>query len=163
MQRKEIELILKDYHWMINSIKIMRKSLEQAGEGLTAQYGLESSLPKPKGQTGDPIYSEVVRRSRRWEKIRHYENEVRKIQSRIHIITDEREYEVLHWLLEGKSMRWIGMHMGLSTSHIHRIKNDIVDKLANGTDGTDVTNGKNGTNGTNGTDGTFLQNQNSAC
>nr|WP_228460336.1 hypothetical protein [Cytobacillus dafuensis] len=28
--------------------------------------------------------------------------------------------EVLHWLLEGKSYRWIGDHMGLSFSHTKR-------------------------------------------
>lgn len=57
--------IASSSHWMINSIKIMRKSLEQAGDGLTAQYGIEATLPKPKGQTSDPIYSEVIRRSKR--------------------------------------------------------------------------------------------------
>ncbi|WP_245829153.1 hypothetical protein [Salipaludibacillus agaradhaerens] len=47
MNRKEIEETLKDYHWMINSIKIIRESMEDAGEGLTAQYGDESGQSKP--------------------------------------------------------------------------------------------------------------------
>src|SRR5690606_18718665 len=144
---KEIEGILKDYHWMINSIKIMRKSLEWAGEGLTAQYGLEAALPKPKGKTSDPIYSEVIRRSKRWQKIKEYEEKVKFIQERIHVINDEREAEVLHWLLEGKSYRWIGQHMGLSFSHIKRIRDSIIEQL--------VTNETNGTNDTNGTNGTY--------
>jgi len=33
MNKKEIEQILKDYHWMINSIKILRDSMKDAGEG----------------------------------------------------------------------------------------------------------------------------------
>ncbi|WP_442852705.1 LuxR C-terminal-related transcriptional regulator [Bacillus sp. J33] len=43
----------------------------------------------------------------------------------MHLISDDREIEVLHWLLEGKSNRWIAMHMGLSHSHIGRIKDSI--------------------------------------
>lgn len=130
MDRNEIENTLKNYAWMLNSIKIMRESMEQAGEGITAQYGIESSLPKGKGQTGDPVHREVVRRSKRWQKIQEYEERVRKLQERIHLITDEREYEVLHWLLEGKSLRWIGMHMSLSHTHIKRIRENIIEKMA---------------------------------
>lgn len=141
MNREDIESVLKNYHWMINSIKIMRRSLEQAGDGLTAQYGIEATLPKPKGQTSDPIYSEVIRRSKRWDKIKEYEDKVKVIQDRLHVIKDEREIEVLHWLLEGKSYRWIASHMGLSHSHIRRIKDGIVDRLCV----TDVPNVPNGT------------------
>lgn len=130
MTRKEIEGILKDYHWMINSIKIMRKSLDWAREGLTAQYGLEAAL----------------------------EEKVKFIQERIHVINDEREAEVLHWLLEGKSYRWIGQHMGLSFSHIKRIRDSIIEQLV-----TNETNGTNDTNGTNGTYGTKLRKEKSAC
>lgn len=143
MMKKEIEQILKDYHWMINSIKIMRDSLKYAGEGITAQYGDESAMPKAKGTTGDPIYREYLRREKRWNKIKQYEQKVNVIQERIYLISDERELEVLHWLLEGKSYRWIGNHMGLSFSHIKRIRDSIVERMSketNGTNGTDDTN-----------------------
>lgn len=72
MNKKEIENILKDYHWMINSIKELRKSLQSAGEGLTAQYGVEATLPKPQGITGDPIYRELIRREKRHVVINKY-------------------------------------------------------------------------------------------
>jgi DNA-directed RNA polymerase specialized sigma subunit len=130
MTHKEIEQILKDYHWMINSIRIMRESMEEAGEGITAKYGIEASMPKGKGTTSDPIYREYLRREKRWKKIEQYEKKVKIIQERIHVIQDEREFEVLHWLLDGKSYRWIAMHMGLSHSHIRRLKDSIVEQLA---------------------------------
>lgn len=130
MQRNEIEQILKDYHWMINSIKIMRKSLEQAGEGLTAQYGIEATMPKPQGTTSDPVYKEVVRRSKRVKKIQEFEAKILEFQGLFHKVHDERECEVLYWLLEGRSYRWIAAHMGLSHSHIRRIKESIVDQLS---------------------------------
>lgn len=151
MNRKEIENILKDYHWMINSIKIMRQSLESAGEGLTAQYGIEAALPKGKGTTGDPIYREYLRREKRWKKIRDYEEKIIAIQSLFHRVHDERESEILYWLLEGKSYRWIAEHMGLSHSHIQKLRKNIVDAMSKCT------------NDTNNTDDTNLKNEKCAC
>lgn len=126
MTEKQIEQILKDYHWMINSVKVMRENLKEAGDGLTAQYGIEAIMPKGKGGVSDPVFREVVRRSKHHEKIAGYETKVKMIQKRIHVITDIRESEVLHWLLEGKGYSWIARHMSLSERHIRRLKDSIV-------------------------------------
>lgn len=129
MNKKENENILKDYHWMMNSIKVLRESMEDAGEGLTAKYGVEASVPKPQGTTSDPVYREILRRESRLKVIDKHKTRISLIQGRLHLIEDERELEVLHWLLEGKSYRWIGAHMGLSFSHIKRIRDSIVEQL----------------------------------
>ncbi|MCQ4921386.1 helix-turn-helix domain-containing protein, partial [Phocaeicola vulgatus] len=55
---------------------------------------------------------------------------VKMIQDRIHVIQDEREFEVLNWLLDGKSYSWIARHMGLSERHIRRIKDSIVEQMS---------------------------------
>ncbi|MCS0652015.1 LuxR C-terminal-related transcriptional regulator [Cytobacillus firmus] len=149
---KQIESILKDYHWMMNSIKVLRDSMKDAGEGLTAQYGDVAGMPKAQGTTNDPVYRESVRREKRFSVIHKYEAKISVIQDRMHLITDDREIEVLHWLLEGKSYRWIAMHMGLSHSHIGRIKDSIVKKMSEY-----VPNVPNGTNDTK------LQKHKSAC
>ncbi|MEK3935945.1 DNA-binding response regulator [Sporosarcina sp. FSL W7-1349] len=130
MTEKQIEQLLKDYHWMINSVKIMREGLNDIGDGLTAQYGLDAAMPKASGNHSDPIYREFTRREKRWKKIVDYERKIKVVQERMHVITIDREVEVLHWLLEGKSMRWIGLHMGLSDRHIGRIKDTVVRKMS---------------------------------
>lgn len=83
---KHIESILKDYHWMMNSIKILRDSIKDAGEGLTAQYGIEAAMPKTQGTTSDPVYKESVRREKRYKKIAQYEEKVKVIQDLISVI-----------------------------------------------------------------------------
>ncbi|WLR44464.1 DNA-binding response regulator (plasmid) [Bacillus carboniphilus] len=138
MNKKEVENILKNYHWMVNSVRNLRSSMLDAGEGLTAQYGIESSMPKPQGTNGDPIYREVLRRENRLGRIENYKEKISEIQDRLHLIKNDREIEVLHWLLEGKSYRWIGHHMGLSEAHIRRMRNSIVNQLANGTNDANV-------------------------
>lgn len=127
MNKEEIENILKNYHWMLNSIKIMRES-DLGISSKTAMYGLEATLPKADNPS-DPVFNDVVRRSKYWKKIEQYEKKVSAIQQHIDCITDEREFEVLNWIMDGKGYRWIARHMGLSEAHIRRIKDSIVDKI----------------------------------
>lgn len=129
VNEKQIEQLLKDYHWMINSVAMMREGLNDVGGSFTAQYGLEAAMPKAAGGHSDPIYQEVNRREKRWKKISDYEQKIKTVQDRIHLVTIDREIEVLHWLLEGKSMRWIGSHMGLSDRHIGRIKDTVIRRM----------------------------------
>ena len=127
MDKKEIENVLKNYHWMLNSIKIMRDS-DLCISSKTAMYGLEATLPKANNPS-DPVFNDVVRRSKYWKKIEQYEKKLSTIQQHIDCITDEREFEVLNWIMNGKGYRWIARHMGLSEAHIRRIKDSIVDKI----------------------------------
>nr|WP_197214721.1 LuxR C-terminal-related transcriptional regulator [Cytobacillus firmus] len=149
---KQIESILKDYHWRMKSIKVLRDSVKDVGKELTSQYGDAAGMPKAQGTTSDPVYREIVRRERRYSIIRKYEAKVSVIQDRMHVITDEREGEVLHWLLEGKSYRCIAMHMGLSHTQIGRIIESIIKKIS-----------KNVPNGTDDTNDTELLKHKSAC
>lgn len=129
MTKNEIANILKDYHWMLNSIKVMRESLNEVSSKV-AQYGIEASMPHAKGNPGDPVFADVVRRSKYWKRIEEYERKVKEIQKRIFVIKDDREIEVLNWILEGKSYSWIARHMGLSERHIRRIKDSIVEQMS---------------------------------
>lgn len=130
MKEKQIEQLLKDYHWMINSVKMMREDLKDIGQGLTAQYGVEAVMPKAQGQTSDPVFREVIRRNKHHETVVGYESKVQIIQERIHVIEDVREAEVLHWILEGKGYSWIARHMSLSERHIRRLKDSIVQQMS---------------------------------
>lgn len=125
----EIEEYLKDYHWMINSVKVMRENMDDVGGGLTARYGIEAVMPKGQGGTSDPVYTEIVRRSKHFKTIEGYEKKIKLIQKNVHIVSDAREKEVLHWILEGKSYSWIARHMGLSHTHIKRLFSSIAKQI----------------------------------
>ena len=130
MMKEEMEQLVKDYHWMINSVKVIREGMNEVGEGMTARYGLEAAMPKASGgRPGDPIHREFNRREKRLKKVYEYERKIQLVQELIPLVTEDRETEVLHWLLEGKSLRWIGRHMQLSDRHIGRIKDAAIDKM----------------------------------
>lgn len=130
MDKWKVEDLLKDYHWKLHSVKIMRESMNEVNVSMVAQYGLQAAMPKASGDPSDPILKEVERRDDRWKKIHAFEKDIQLIQSKLKKVENEREAEVLHWLLEGKSMRWIGMHMGLSHTHIQRIKDAVIRNMS---------------------------------
>ncbi|MEC3884595.1 helix-turn-helix domain-containing protein [Halobacillus sp. HZG1] len=130
MDKKQIENTLRDYNWMINEIKRQRNLLEDAGTNLVAQSGIESTLPKAQGESGDPVAREVVRRDKKYIWIHKLEVKVSFIQERMAVIEGEREKAVLECLLDGMSMVAISRHMGLSRRHIYNLREKIVDKIS---------------------------------
>ncbi|MFC4661727.1 DNA-binding response regulator [Oceanobacillus aidingensis] len=130
MNSKQIEETLRDYSWMLNEIKRQRQLMDYEGGNMVAQSGIESTMPKSKGGTSDPIALEVIRRDKNSKWLDKLETKVLFIQKRIHLITDEREKAVLECMLDGLSMSAISQHMGLSRRHIYNIKESIVNRIA---------------------------------
>lgn len=130
MNEKQIESALRDYNWMINEIKRQREILNDAGTSVVAQSGIESTLPKAKGGTSDPVAQEVIRRDKKYTWVHRLEKKVLYIQERMCIIQDEREKAILECMLDGLSMSAISHHMGLSRRHIYNIKQAVVYKIA---------------------------------
>src|SRR5690625_7488375 len=78
-------------------------------------------MPKPQGETNDPVALEVIRRDKASRWVENLEEKVLFIQQRMHVIEDEKEKAVLECMLDGLSMVAIGKHMGLSRRHIYTI------------------------------------------
>jgi len=96
----------------------------------TAMYGIEATLPKASGGTSDPVYTEVQRRVYSLNyRIKEYEQKIAEVQKRIPLVQGDREIEILHRLLNGDSMRAIGKHMGLSSTTIFRVRNNILSQM----------------------------------
>ena len=122
-----LDSMITDYHWMVNAIKEMRAEMVIGAK--TAQYGIEATLPKAAGGVGDPIMQEAIRRSRNIKRVTEYEQKLLEVQNLIERVAGDREVQVLNWMLDGKSQRWIGQHMALSATSIKRIKDNIVKQM----------------------------------
>lgn len=94
----------------------------------TAQYGIEATLPKAAGGVGDPIMQDAIR-SKNIKHVAEYEKKLLEVQMLIERVTGDREVQVLNWMLDGNSQRWIGQHMALSATSIKRIKDNIVKQM----------------------------------
>lgn len=122
-----LDSMITDYHWMVNAIKEMRSEMVIGAK--TAQYGIEATLPKAAGGIGDPIMQEAIRRSKNIKRVAEYEKKLLEVQMLIDRVTGDREMQVLNWMLDGKSKRWIANNMGLSHTHIQNIKDNIVEQM----------------------------------
>lgn len=126
--KEKLDQWIKDYRWMINTVEQLQMEYRYNGAKI-AQYGIEATLPKASGQTSDVVFTEVVRRNKHLKRINEYIRKIQEVQKRIDKITEPREAEVLFWLLDGKSLRWIGLHMGLSHVTIRKIKDSILENM----------------------------------
>lgn len=122
-----LDSMITDYHWMVNAIKEMRAEMVIGAK--TAQYGIEATLPRAAGGVGDPIMQEAIRRSKNIKRVAEYERKLLEVQKLLDKVTGNREVQVLNWMLDGKSQRWIGKHMALSATSIKRIKDNIVKQM----------------------------------
>ncbi|MDD1504265.1 hypothetical protein PVA17_16085 [Lysinibacillus sp. CNPSo 3705] len=73
----------------------------------TAKYGIEATIPKAVGCTSDPVQAHVQIRALREVRINKVKDELLLVQNLIKKVTGDTEQEVLFWLLEGMSFRWI--------------------------------------------------------
>jgi len=122
-----LDSMITDYHWMVNAIKEMRAEMVVGAK--TAQYGIEATLPKAVGGVGDPIMQEAIRRSKNIKRVVEYEKRLLEVQNLVDKVSGDREVQVLNWMLDGRSKRWIGQIMGLSHTHIQNIKDSIVKQM----------------------------------
>ncbi len=127
LTQDKLDAMITDYHWMVNAIKEMRAEMVVGAK--TAQYGIEATLPKAAGGVGDPIMQEAIRRSKNIKRVAEYEKKLLEVQRLLDRVSGDREVQVLNWMLDGKSQRWIGQHMALSATSIKRIKDNIVKQM----------------------------------
>lgn len=128
--KEKLDQWIKDYRWMINTVEQLQMEYRYNGAKI-AQYGIEATLPKASGQTSDVVFTEVVRRNKHLKRINEYIFKIQEVQKRVDKVKEPRETEVLFWLLEGKSMRWIGKHMELSHTNIQNIREVILERMLN--------------------------------
>lgn len=128
---------LKNYHWITSEIIRLENSIwkkEQlqgsfGGGSLTAQYGLEATLPKAQGTRilTDFEVNEIEKMVKRKQKL---ESRVYRIEKASIKIKDEKERTLLDCILDGMRMKDIAIHFGISRTRLNEIKISLVNTLA---------------------------------
>lgn len=128
---------LKNYHWITSEIirlenSILKKEQLQGsfgGGSLTAQYGLEATLPKAQGTRilTEFEVNEIEKMVKRKQKL---ESRVYRIEKASIKIKDEKERTLLDCILDGMRMKDIAIHFSLSRTRLNEIKISLVNTLA---------------------------------
>lgn len=114
----EILEIMKDYHIYIANLQEATKYYASVG---VAQYGIEASMPKAQGHTSDVVATEALRDIDELPVFAQMRTDVKYINDRLDRVEGKLCKEILGLRLEGMSIRDIGLVVGKSKTHVHRL------------------------------------------
>lgn len=135
----EVRQIISDYKWMKNIIDSQVYECDSTSIG---QYGIESSMPKAQGTTGDKVLVRVLRNDRDYRKTQSLVDKINFIDKNEEHIKNEKNYHILQLLKQGEKHNKIMVIMNVrSKENFYSKIDDIVDSIiAAQTNGTNETN-----------------------
>lgn len=138
----EVRQMISDYKWMKNIIDSQVYECDSTSIG---QYGIESSMPKAQGTTGDKVLVRVLRNDRDYRKTQSLVDKINFIDKNEEHIKNEKNYHILQLLKQGEKHNRIMVIMNVrSKENFYSRIDDIVDSIISA-----QTNGTNETNQTN--------------
>lgn len=138
----EVRQIISDYKWMKNIIDSQVYECDSTSIG---QYGIESSMPKAQGTTGDKVLVRVLRNDRDYRKTQSLVDKINFIDNNEEHIKNEKNYHILQLLKQGEKHNRIMVIMNVrSKENFYSRIDDIVDSIiAAQTNGTNESNQTN--------------------
>ncbi|WP_426392519.1 hypothetical protein [Mammaliicoccus sciuri] len=138
----EVRQMISDYKWMKNIIDSQVYECDSTSIG---QYGIESSMPKSQGTTGDKVLVRVLRNDRDYRKTQSLVDKINFIDKNEEHIKNEKNYHILQLLKQGEKHNRIMVIMNVrSKENFYSRIDDIVDSIISA-----QTNETNETNQTN--------------
>lgn len=92
----------------------------------TAQYGIESAMPKGQGGTGDKVLVRVIKNDKDRRKTQELIEKVAFIDDHEHLITNDKNYHILQLLKQGESITGIEVLMRISRKNVYTRIGEIV-------------------------------------
>lgn len=123
----EVRQIISDYKWMKNIIDSQVYECDSTSIG---QYGIESSMPKAQGTTGDKVLVRVLRNDRDYRKTQSLVDKINFIDKNEEHIKNEKNYHILQLLKQGEKHNRIMVIMNVrSKENFYSRIDDIVDSI----------------------------------
>lgn len=112
----EVKQLITDYHWMRRLIDHQVYEYDSTSIG---QYGIESSMPKGQGTTGDKVLVRVIRNDKARRKTQELIDKVDFIDKHEHLISNDKNYHILQLLKQGESKNRIMVLMQISKDNLY--------------------------------------------
>lgn len=123
----EVRQIISDYKWMKNIIDSQVYECDSTSIG---QYGIESSMPKAQGTTGDKVLVRVLRNDKDYRKTQSLVDKINFIDNNEEHITNEKNYHILQLLKQGEKHNRIMVIMNVrSKENFYSRIDDIVQSI----------------------------------
>ncbi|EKU50328.1 hypothetical protein [Staphylococcus massiliensis] len=127
--RTDIKKMIDDYKWMRN---IIESQVYDNDSTSTAQYGIESVMPKGKGGTGNKVLVKVMDRDKVTRRNKKLVQKIAFIDKYEDYITNDKNYHILQLLKQGESHKRIMIIMNINSrgnfySRVNEIVNTYMD------------------------------------
>lgn len=132
----DIRQIINDYHW---KKRLIQSQVYEMDSTSTAQYGIDSAMPKAQGQTGDKISTMIIRNENQRRKIESLIKEVSFIDEYEHCINSDKNFHILQLLKQGESKQRIKVLLNISNRNLYERIDQVVIILFNAQSGTKET------------------------
>ena len=124
----DIRQIINDYHW---KKRLIQSQVYEMDSTSTAQYGIDSAMPKGQGQTGDKISTMIIRNENQRRKIESLIKEVSFIDEYEHCINSDKNFHILQLLKQGESKQRIKVLLNMSNGNLYKRIGQIIIILFN--------------------------------
>lgn len=119
----DIRQIINDYHW---KKRLIQSQVYEMDSTSTAQYGIDSAMPKGQGQTGDKISTMIIRNENQRRKIESLIKEVSFIDEHEHCINSDKNFHILQLLKQGESKQRIKVLLNIGSRNLYERIDQIV-------------------------------------
>jgi DNA-binding NarL/FixJ family response regulator len=130
MDKEKVREALYNYHWEIREIARIQSVLQETEFKGVAAGGVDSVMPNAPYAVSNPILGEVMRRQAKSKRMQRLESNVTYIQSRLHLIEDEKFLMVAECLMDGMTAGSIARHLTTSRQTIYSYIDKITEILA---------------------------------
>ncbi|WP_436958441.1 hypothetical protein [Staphylococcus succinus] len=124
----EVKQLITDYHWMR---RLIDHQVYEYDSTSTAQYGIESAMPKGQGGTGDKVLVRVIKNDKDRRKTQELIEKVTFIDDYEHLITNDKNYHILQLLKQGEKINTIAMLMKVDRKEVYRKLDMIISVYMN--------------------------------
>ena len=124
----DIRQIINDYHW---KKRLIQSQVYEMDSISTAQYGIDSAMPKGQGQTGDKISTMIIRNENQRRKIESLIKEVSFIDEYESHINSDKNFHILQLLKQGESKQRIKVLLNMSNGNLYKRIDQIIIILFN--------------------------------
>jgi hypothetical protein len=122
--REEVKEMIYNYKWMTN---IITSQIYDVDSTSVAQYGIESVMPKAKGQAGDKVFLKVMNRNKAWRRNLKLIEKIEFIDKYEEYITNEMNFHILQMIKLGTKLKTVMDLMEIkSKSTFYGCLNEIV-------------------------------------
>lgn len=145
----EIRELIDGYNWRMNLIE---NQVYEYDSTSTAQYGIESCMPKGQGETGDKVLVRVMRNDRDRREMTRLIEKVSFIDEHEQYIKSDKDYHILQLLKRGYGHKTVMELLPIGREAFYKAMKRIVGSLheAQRTDNTNTSNDSNTSNTSNG-------------